>query len=68
MNYDMFTPAGNAAVHGIVVTAESLALTSLTWEQVENALYRLAQNPDFAEATDTAVREAVYVALGFGDN
>ena len=65
MNYDMFTPEGNAAVHGIVVTADALALT---WDKVEDALYRLAQNKDFAEATDTAVREAVYLTLGFGND
>ena len=62
MDYGMFTNAGDAAVHGIVVTADEL---DLTWEQVENSLYRLARNEDFAEATDTAVREAVYCALNF---
>jgi hypothetical protein len=62
MNYDMFTNAGNAAVHGIVVAADEL---DLTWQQVENILARLAQNKDFAEATDTAVRDVVYCALNF---
>lgn len=62
MNYDMFTHAGDAAVHGIVVAADEL---DLTWEQVENSLIRLSQHEGFAEATDTAVREAVYCALNF---
>jgi hypothetical protein len=62
MNYDMFTHAGDAAVHGIVVAADEL---DLTWEQVENSLIRLSRHEGFAEATDTAVREAVYCALNF---
>lgn len=62
MNYDMYTHAGDAAVHGIVVAADEL---DLTWEQVENSLARLAQYEGFSEATDTAVREAVYCALNF---
>ena len=58
----MFTHAGDAAVYGIVVAAEA---NDFTWGQVEDSLQRLARQPGFEEATDTAVREAVYLALGF---
>ena len=38
----------------------------VTWEQVEAALFRLARTPGLEEASDTAVREAVYTKL-FGE-
>ena len=53
-NYAMFTEKGNQMVHGIV-------MTKTTWEEAESELYSLAKDKDFEEATDTAVREAVYV-------
>ena len=63
VNYDMFTHTGNAAVHGIVVAA---IVNDMTWEQVEAALFGLARTPGLEEASDTAVREAVYTKL-FGE-
>jgi len=59
--YGMFTDAGNAAVHSIVQGAIS---NDLTWLEVYQCLVYLAENPDFAEALDTVVREMVYDAVG----
>ena len=63
-DYGMFTQFGNDAVAAIVRQARVL---NLTWEQVHDELYSLAERfpNDFGEATDTAVREAVYIELGF---
>ena len=61
-DYAMYTELGNAAVHAVVIAAEA---SNMTWRQVYNALGRLSQEEPFAEATDTAVRECVYHALGF---
>jgi hypothetical protein len=60
----MYTDFGDDAVDAIVRTARTL---KLSWPQVENELRDLARRfpEDFGEATDTAVRESVYVALGF---
>jgi hypothetical protein len=60
----MYTDFGDDAVDAIVRTARAL---KLSWPQVENELRDLARRfpEDFGEATDTAVRESVYVALGF---
>jgi osmotically-inducible protein OsmY len=60
--YGMFTEAGNQAIDGLVTVAKSM---ELKWPEVYNALQVLGQNPKFAEATDTAVREYVYDALEF---
>jgi hypothetical protein len=62
--YAMFTDAGDDAVDAIVRTARIL---KLSWPQVEDELRDLARRfpEDFGEATDTAVRESVYVTLGF---
>ena len=62
LDFGMFTHAGESAVYGIIVAAEA---NNLTPDQVLVALERLAKQPDFSEATDTAVREAVFDALGF---
>ena len=59
--YGMFTDAGNDAVHSIVQGAIS---NGLSWLEVYQCLVNLADNPDFAEATDTMVREIVYDACG----
>ena len=59
--YGMFTDAGNAAVNSIVQGAIS---NDLAWLEVYQCLVNLAENPDFAEATDTVVRELVYDAAG----
>jgi hypothetical protein len=61
-SYAMFTESGNAAVAKIVECAET---AELPWSTVESLLTALATHPEFSEATDTAVREAVYCALGF---
>lgn len=63
-DYGMFSEFGNDAVHAIVRQARVL---NLAWEQVHDELYSLAERfpNDFGEATDTAVREAVYIELGF---
>jgi hypothetical protein len=62
--YAMYTQFGDDAVEAIVRTAKVL---NLTWPQVLAELRSLADRfpEDFGEATDTAVREAVYIKLGF---
>ena len=62
-DYAMFTELGNAAVHAIVVAARA---NELTWAQVYRALCQLSNTDAFGEATDTAVREVVYDAIGAG--
>jgi hypothetical protein len=63
-DYAMFTDFGNDAVDAIVRQARVL---KLSWPQVLKELESLAERfpNDFGEATDTAVRECVYDALGF---
>ena len=63
-NYAMYTQFGDDAVDAIVRSAKVL---NLTWPQVYQELRDLADRfpEDFGEATDTAVREAVYIKLGF---
>jgi hypothetical protein len=63
-DYDMYTELGNAAVHAIVVAANT---NKLSWAETYNALCELAKQDAFGEATDTAVREVVYHALGVKD-
>jgi hypothetical protein len=60
----MFTDLGNAAVHAIVVAAKA---NQMTWAQTYRALCELSRQEQFGEATDTAVREMVYDALGIKD-
>jgi len=64
-SYGMFTDFGNDAVDAIIRTAKVL---KMSWTQVDAELESLAQRfpNDFSEATDTSVREAVYVACNFG--
>ena len=61
-HYDMFSDAGDAAVHELVETAHRLAWT---WPEVVFQLEVLRRRPGCEEATDTAVRESVYNALRF---
>ena len=63
-DYDMYTELGNAAVHAIVVAAKA---NQLSWAETHDALCELAKQDAFGEATDTAVREMVYSALGIKD-
>lgn len=62
--YAMYNGFGDDAVDAIVRRAKVL---NLTWPQVLQELQDLARRfpDDFGEATDTAVRECVYDALGF---
>lgn len=59
-DFAMFTPAGDAAVAAIVDTAIE-NYRGYGW--VAAQLAKLAKVDIFAEATDTAVREACYIAL-----
>lgn len=65
MDYAMFTPEGNAAVHGIVLMTK---VTGSSWLETYQALVNLSDTKGFGEATDTAVREMVYDACGFNTN
>lgn len=60
-DYAMYTELGNVAVHAIVTAARA---NNLSWGQTYRALCALAESEQFGEATDTAVREVVYSALG----
>lgn len=60
MTYGMFSDFGNDAVEAIVRRAKIL---NVSWAVVEKDLYELSKREEFAEATDTAVREAVYCEL-----
>jgi len=60
-DYGMFTDAGNLAVHGIV---EGAKIKKSTWAEVYHALVAISYVEGYGEATDTAVREYVYDAIG----
>lgn len=60
--YAMFTDNGNAMIHGIVQVARR---HKLTWTEVYDLLDSISEVDGYGEATDTAVRECVYSALGF---
>ena len=66
MNYGMFTSEGNVAVFGIVEYAK---MHNLSWATVYQNLRDLAKfdYAKYGEATDTAVREMVYDAIGAYD-
>ena len=59
-DYGMFTDAGNSAVDSIVEMARK---HQLSWPTVRAMLAALAQEEAYVEASDTAVREAVYETL-----
>ena len=63
-DYGMFTDFGNDAIESIVRSARVL---KMDWPTTQNELFELARKfpKDFGEATDTAVRGAVYDELGF---
>jgi hypothetical protein len=64
-DYQMFTDAGNAAVAAIVEDAvDRYTNPTDAWERCCTELEKLQTVEAFAEADDTAVREAVYEALG----
>jgi len=62
-NFGMFTDAGNALVLGVVETAKR---ADLDWNEVMDLLYDLGTLDGFEEATDTEVREQVYMELSNG--
>ncbi len=62
MDYGMFSDFGNAMVGEIVKGAK---YKNLTWSEVYDMLQTISQIKGCEEATDTAVREAVYIEMGF---
>ena len=60
MTYGMFTEAGDKRVHQIVEFATGKLMT---FEQTVGLLIQLSRKSGFEEATDTAVRESVYLAM-----
>ena len=65
-DYGMFSKQGNAAVSSIVDAAISLKKfedAERVWNFALNALEALGELEGCEEATDTAVREAVYNAV-----
>lgn len=56
----MYTDEGNAAVTALVQMAKRFGLP---WSTVETMLEALSGNEVYAEAADTAVREAVFGEL-----
>ena len=64
--YAMFTKEGNKKVAAIVAAAQALAKfepIERAWDWTQIQLHDLSQRKEFEEATDTAVREAVYNAI-----
>ena len=61
-DYAMFSDAGNAAIHDIVLMAKR---QGLSWKVTYALLLALSDDERFGEATDTAVRECVYSACNF---
>jgi hypothetical protein len=63
--FGMFTERGNRVIHGIVIAAKEL---NWSFEEVMDLLNDIATVEEFAEASDTAVREYVYEAIyGYGE-
>ena len=63
MDYGMYTDAGNAVIGSVVDLARK---HQLTWHTVHDMLEAISLEEAYEEATDTAVREAVYQACDFG--
>jgi len=64
-SFGMFTELGNKAVHTIVMRSK---LLGMHWLEVYQQLADLSKVEGCEEATDTEVREAVYMAMGFHEN
>ncbi len=65
-DYAMFTLEGNDLVHRIVLAGQALTKfdpRERVWNWAEHELDKLACAEGFEEASDTAVREAVYDAV-----
>jgi hypothetical protein len=60
MDYGMYTDAGNSAVDSIVEMARR---HQLSWHTVHDMLEAISLEEAYEEATDTAVREAVFQTL-----
>jgi len=60
--YGMFTDNGNTVIDGIVFCAKKM---NLSWSLVNDMLTKISTIEGFEEATDTAVREYVYEAIGY---
>lgn len=58
--YGMFTDEGDALIHGVVQSAK---IANMNWNGVQLMLNKISEIDGFSEASDTAVREAVYIAL-----
>lgn len=61
-DYGMFTPEGNTIVDQVVITAKN---KDMQWRRVYDMLVAVSNIEGFEEATDTVVREAVYIAMGY---
>jgi hypothetical protein len=59
-HYGMFTDAGNSAVDSIVEMARK---HQLSWHTVHDMLEAICLEEAYEEASDTAVKEAVYRTL-----
>ena len=62
-SYGMFTDSGNSTIHGVVLMAR---VANMSWDQVVEVLYDLSTMDGLEEASDTVVREAVYMELKNG--
>lgn len=61
-DYAMFSDFGNTMVGEIVKGAK---YKNLRWSEVYDMLKTISTIKGCEEATDTAVREAVYIAMGY---
>ena len=65
MSYGMFTDAGNSVIGSLVEMARK---HQLSWHTVHDMLEAISLEEAYEEATDTAVREAVYETLSGNRN
>jgi hypothetical protein len=63
-DYELFTAEGNALVNGVVQAAK---VSGMQWDRVYSMLEKISEIDGFREATDTAVRDSVWVALTMAD-
>jgi hypothetical protein len=59
-HYGMFSDTGNYMIDCIVEYAK---LNKLSWSEIYTLLERMSKEKEYAEATDTAVKEYVYEAV-----
>lgn len=68
MTYDfgMYTEEGNLKMHKVAIFAK---VYNLKWPEVLDTLRAISRDePQFAEAMDTVVREQMFSFLGFDSN